>query len=206
MKNKEIRNIINAELRVTRSDDGPVKISGYAAVFNTLSDDLGAFREKIKKGAFANALKNSDVRALFNHDSNIVLGRQSAGTLTLKEDDHGLFMEVMPPDTQAARDLMISIERGDITGQSFGFSVKEDSWDKPSNDGPEIRTIIEIDELYDVSPVVFPAYPDTTVALRSLEDFKNISATADDMGATALEDDMQEVEETLIRLKTGGIF
>lgn len=148
------------------------RITGYAAVFNRLSENLGGFVEKIAPGAFKKAIKKSDARALFNHDSNIVLGRQSAGTLILKEDDVGLHMTIDPPDTQFARDLVVSIERGDIQEQSFGFTVKADSWEDMDKD-IAVRTLEEIDQLYDVSPVTYPAYPDTTVAVRSLEDSKN---------------------------------
>jgi len=157
------------ELRVKRDDDGKVKIVGYAAVFDKLSEDLGGFREKIQKGAFKDALKKSDARALWNHDNNYVLGRESSGTLKLKEDDKGLYMEVDPPDTQFAKDLMVSIERGDVNQQSFGFYIKSDKWEGLDSKNETIRTILEVDEIVDVSPVTFPAYPDTKVALRSLD-------------------------------------
>jgi HK97 family phage prohead protease len=152
------------ELRAIKSDDG-IKFEGYAAVFNKLSEDLHGFREKIKPGAFKIALKNSDTRALFNHDSNFVLGRKSAGTLKLKEDKKGLYTEIDPPDTQWARDLAQSIERGDINQMSFGFMLEEDKWEETKNG--IIRTLVKVKELADISPVTFPAYPDTTVALRS---------------------------------------
>lgn len=174
METRERRYLQVKELRVQRDADKP-KIVGYAAVFNRLSENLGGFREKIKPGAFKNALKKSDARALFNHDSNYVLGRQGAGTLTLKEDDKGLWMEIDPPDTQFARDLMVSIERGDINQQSFGFTVASDSWED-LNKQESLRTLNEIDELFDVSPVTFPAYPDTSVALRSMEAAKATGA------------------------------
>lgn len=160
-------------LRVIRKDDGSLpKIEGYAAVFNSDSEDMG-FIERIAPGAFKKALKTSDARALFNHDSNIILGRTTAGTLELKEDKTGLFMSVTPPDTQLVRDMVLSpIERGDITQQSFGFTVDKDEWEHKDNE-PSIRTIIETRELFDVSPVTYPAYTDTTVALRSLDKIKN---------------------------------
>ena len=169
-REKEVRCIPVEELRVQRDDDNKPMIVGYAAVFNKLSDDLGGFREKIKRGAFKDALTRSDARALFNHRPDFVLGRESAGTLRLKEDNKGLWMEVDPPDTQFARDLMVSIERGDINQQSFGFYIKSDKWDGLDSKDETIRTILEIDELVDVSPVTFPAYPDTKVALRSLDE------------------------------------
>ena len=164
---KEIRTV-NIEYRVDR-EEKPI-ISGYAAVFNQESEDLGGFTEFIERGAFKEALKTSDTRALFNHDSNYVLGRESAGTLTLKEDQEGLHMEITPPDTQFARDLMVSIERGDINQQSFGFTVETDEWTE--KDKKVTRTIKKIARLYDVSPVTYPAYPDTTVAVRSLDKYK----------------------------------
>lgn len=163
------RRVLNVEeLRVKRSDDAAPRIEGYAAVFNKLSEDLGGFREKIEPGAFKKALKKSDARALFNHRSDYVLGRQTAKTLTLKEDDKGLFMSVLPPDTQFARDLLVSIDRGDITQQSFGFYLSSDKWENIDNKKETIRTLLLIDEIIDVSPVTFPAYPDTDVAVRSL--------------------------------------
>jgi len=156
------------ELRVKRKDDGALpRIEGYAAVFNSDSEDMG-FVERIKPGAFKKALKISDARALFNHDPNYVLGRQSAGTLELKEDKNGLFMSVQPPDTQLIRDLVLTpIERGDINDQSFGFTIAADEWEGLDTDHP-VRTITEVREVFDVSPVTYPAYPDTSVALRSL--------------------------------------
>ena len=144
------------------------KIEGYAAVFNSDSEDMG-FVERIKPGAFKDALKRSDARALFNHDPNFILGRQSNGTLDLKEDKTGLFMSVQPPDTQLIRDMVLTpIERGDITQQSFGFTIEADSWDGLDTESP-VRTIEKVRELFDVSPVTYPAYPDTQVALRSLK-------------------------------------
>ena len=185
---KEIRTLTAAGLTVERrkNDDGAEKpiIRGYAAVFNKDSENLGGFVERIKPGAFKRALKKSDTRALVDHKSHLILGRKSAGTLRLVEDATGLLMEIDPPDTQYARDLMVSIDRGDVREQSFGFTVKSDTWadiDKPMAK----RTINEVDELFDVSPVTFPAYPDTSVALRSLDQIKKDAATrATDKEAT----------------------
>ena len=143
------------------------KITGYAAVFNKYSVDMG-FREKIAPGAFRSALKISDARALYNHNPDYVLGRQSAGTLTLREDDKGLWMEVSPPNTSYARDLVENIRLKNIKEQSFGFTVKSDSWEDIESNTPT-RTLLEIGEVFDASVVTYPAYQDTTVALRSLE-------------------------------------
>jgi len=153
------------DIEVTREmgDKGEtVKIRGHAAVFNKLSEDLGGFREKIDPGAFAKTIKSADVRALFNHESNYVLGRTKAGTLALEEDERGLYIEIDPPDTQWARDLQVSIRRKDIDQMSFGFLVRKEAWDKENS----VRTLIEVD-LIDVSPVTFPAYPQTDVKVRS---------------------------------------
>ena len=177
IEQKETRFFQIQDLQVeSRSDGLGPKIVGYAAVFNKLSDDLGGFREKIKPGAFRKALKNSDARGLLNHNPDYVLGRQSNGTLMLKEDAKGLKMEIDPPDTQIIRDLVIApLKRGDIREQSFGFIVEKDEWDNlegEKKDKPIVRTIIETKELFDVSIVTFPAYPDTSVALRSMEKAK----------------------------------
>jgi uncharacterized protein len=160
------------ELRSIASADGtPKKIVGYAAVFGRPSEDMG-FIETIRQGAFKKALLQSDARALFNHDTDTLpLGRQSAGTLVLKEDDTGLYFEIIPPDTQGARDLMTCIDRGDIKEASYGFTVAVDQWDY-SNKDMVTREIIEIEEIYDVSPVVFAAFNDTTVALRKMEEYR----------------------------------
>jgi len=168
---KEIRTL-QAEFRVVREGNNKT-ISGYAAKFNRDSENMG-FIERIAPGAFKSALKNSDVRALWNHDANIILGRTKSGTLKLKEDKTGLYMEVEPPDTQLVRDMVMTpIERGDVTQQSFGFTVEKDEWKNLDKDIP-IRTIEKVSQLFDVSPVVYPAYPDTEVALRSLEAAKKV--------------------------------
>ena len=157
----------NVEMRVVRADDGtPTQLEGYAAVFGKESVDFGGWVEIIAPGAFANSLKTSDVRALVNHDSNLLLGR-TPKTLRMSEDDKGLRFTVDLPNTQTARDTAESIDRGDITGCSFAFTTKEDSWRQ--EDDREVRTLVEVDTLFDVGPVVYPAYPDTSVAARSLE-------------------------------------
>lgn len=141
-------------------------IGGYAAVFNSEADIGGHFREVIAPGAFNAALKQ-DVRALIDHDSGRVIGRTTAGTLRLKQDETGLAVEIDLPDTTDGRDLGTLIERGDISGMSFGFIVTKQSWDETVE--PPTRTIEAVD-LREVSVVAFPAYDDTSIALRSLED------------------------------------
>lgn len=161
------RRALTAPIEV-RAADASRTISGYAAVFNSETDIGGYFREKIAPGAFSKAV-SADVRALFDHDSAHVLGRTKAGTLRLREDDHGLAVEIDLPDTSVARDLAASMERGDIDGMSFGFRVTKQQWDEAQD--PPLRTIQEV-ELHEVSVVTFPAYPDTEIALRSLDEVK----------------------------------
>jgi len=156
-----------SELRIKDGgDDKPKTIIGYPAVFNKLSEDLGGFREKISPGAFA-TLETDDVRALVDHDPSKILGRNKSGTLKLEQNTKGLKATIKPPDTQTGRDIMASIARGDIDGMSFGFRTVTDSWE--TVDGEEIRTLEKV-ELFDVSPVTYPAYLDTSVAVRSLDE------------------------------------
>jgi uncharacterized protein len=157
-------------LRVERRETGgPAVIRGHAAVFNQLSEDLGGFREQVAPGAFAEAIKTDDVRALFNHDSNFILGRTVAKTLRLSEDTRGLAIEIDAPDTQTIRDLVLApIERGDVSQMSFAFSPKPGGQDWAKDDeGRTVRTLKAV-RLFDVSPVVYPAYPQTDVAMREL--------------------------------------
>jgi HK97 family phage prohead protease len=168
---KETRAFELSEIRVEKRDDEAAKIIGHAAVFDQLSENLGGFREKIAAGAFSEALKESDVRALFNHNPDFVLGRNRSGTLQLNEDARGLAIEIDPPDTQVARDLIVSMDRGDINQMSFGFTVEEDNWEE-DDDGRVVRTILKVKRLFDVSPVTYPAYPQTDAAVRSLENWK----------------------------------
>lgn len=172
--------ILDLELRAIDGDAEKPMIVGYAAVFNQLSDDLGGFREQIAPGAFTKALGN-DIRALFNHDANIILGRTRSKTLRLSEDQKGLRIEIDPPNTATARSVVEALRRGDISQMSFGFRTIKDKWDNVA--GKVVRTLIDLD-LFDVSPVTFPAYPQTEVALRSLEEFQK-QAAQQNMGALA---------------------
>lgn len=162
------RHTYRAELRVAESAGKP-KITGYAAVFSADSLPIGGqFVERLQAGCFTEALKNSpDVLALFNHSADLVLGRTTAGTLRLSQDSYGLAAEIDPPDTQWARDLMVSMKRGDIHQMSFAFTVAPggDSWSKRS-DGKDLRTITAVDQIFDASVVSRPAYPQTSATAR----------------------------------------
>lgn len=152
------------EMRLADDGESP-KITGHAAVFNKLSENLGGYREKIAPGAFARTIETADIRGLFNHDPNFVLGRTQSETLRLKEDRKGLAIEIDPPDTQWARDLMISIKCGDISQMSFAFATVRDSWEHQKS--KESIRILEDVDLFDVSPVTYPAYVQTDVKVRS---------------------------------------
>ena len=157
----------------TRSEGGgQPKIFGHAAIFDSLSENLGGFRELIKPGAFTKAVQQDDIRALFNHNADHILGRNKSGTLALSEDGRGLAIEITPPDTTIGRDVLKSIERGDISQMSFGFTVRAggEQWTEDEN-GDTIRILSDL-KLFDVSPVTFPAYPQTDVAVRSLTDYR----------------------------------
>ena len=160
------------EVRAEMDDDGhPARIVGHGAVFNRQSEIImGMFKEEIAPGAF-DAVLGDDVRALFNHDPNFVLGRTASGTLELSVDAEGLRYDINPPDTQSVRDLVLApLARGDITGSSFAFRVAPDGdeW-REEDDGMIVRTITRFSRLLDVSPVTYPAYPDAGAAARSLE-------------------------------------
>lgn len=172
------------EMRVKDSTVGnkTPTMEGYAANFNSISEDLGGFREMLANGCFAEALKTSDVRALFNHNADKILGRNTAGTLRLFEDEHGLKFEINPDmEISYVKDLTRSMSRGDITNCSFGFSISEggDVWRKEP-DGMWLRTIVKVDRLYDVSPVTYPAYVSTSCAVRSMLQKQNELETSKD--------------------------
>lgn len=189
------------ELRV---DKAGKRIEGYAAVFNKLSVDLGGFREQIQPGAFAETIEKDDVRALFNHDPNFVLGRNVAGTLELAEDNSGLHMRITPPDAEWARGVVASIKRGDITGASFGFRTLDDKWDFDQAE-QLVRTLIRA-KLFDVGPVTFPAYPDTEVGARALGlDPYGGAALAEALRALHAGSALTEQQTDLVRRYAAGL-
>jgi hypothetical protein len=171
---REVRTVHVPEFRVARGEDGEAaRLIGHAAVFNQVASG-GWFREKIAPGAFADSLQTDDVRALFNHNPDYVLGRNKSGTLKLAEDETGLVSEITPPDTQQARDLLVSIERGDITQMSFAFQTITETWEKGDGGEADLRTLVKV-KLYDVSPVTYPFYDGTDVAVRSHDQWRSAS-------------------------------
>ncbi len=161
---------VGCELRAEDAGGGKKVLRGYSAVYDQESDLLGGwFVEVIRPGAFDEVLRSKpDVRCLFNHDANQVLGRTASGTLTLRGDSRGLFMECQVPSTRLAEDVYGLVTRGDINQQSFAFIVGEDRWTfSHDREKPTFREILTVAELFDVGPVTFPAYGSTDVSARS---------------------------------------
>ncbi len=166
MKDKiERRTYPVTEIRV---DEDARTLSGYAAVFEKLSVELWGFREKIRKGAFAKSIKNDTVKALWNHSSSEPLGTTKNETLNLEERDKGLWFKLELDDTTWGENAYKAIKRGDVDAMSFGFRTLKDEWDKEDEKNP-IRTLVEV-KLLEVSPVSFPAYPQTAVQARAWVD------------------------------------
>lgn len=145
------------------------RLEGYAAVFNAEAA-LPGFTEVIRAGAFAKSLTaQNNIRALYHHRDAELLASTRSGTLTLKEDHHGLAFSLSIPDTSYGRDLAVLVERGDVAGCSFGFRVADggDRWEE-RNGGEWLRELLNV-ELREITVTGDPAYADTTVALRSLD-------------------------------------
>lgn len=160
------------------------KVEGYASVFNSRSKDLGGFTEIIDPSAFEGVIERSDVLALLNHDQDrgvLARSRKGVGSLMLTIDERGLHYSFDAPHTALGNELIEGLKRGDISTSSFAFTVSGEKWTK-EEDGSYLRTITQIDKLFDVSPVYNEAYEDTTVALRSLD-------------AVRAEEEKEEVED-----------
>lgn len=166
---REVRVLASVKMESRADEAGkPVVLAGYAAVFDQETDIGGYFRERIAKGAFAEAIGRDDIHALYNHDYQHVLGRAKAGTLRLAEDDHGLKVEITLPDTQTARDLTENVRAGNVDQMSFAFTMSGglQEWDETGE--TPLRTIKRVGELWEVSIVPRGAYPTTEIGLRSL--------------------------------------
>ncbi len=149
--------------------DGKRTIGGYAAVFEVMSENLGwayEVREKIRAGAFQRTLAEDQQMAFWNHNVDAPIGSTKNGSLRLKEDDHGLAFSLDLPDTTMGRDVYTNIRSGIVDSMSFGFQVEKEEVDMGEKDSdPVIRTLLSV-RLFEVSPVVFPAYPQTEVEAR----------------------------------------
>jgi len=187
MNNRTIKNnnmekrIFNIETRVDTNEEGKDVVVGYASVYDSRSNNLGGFYEYIERGAFTDELiQKSDVRALINHDASKIMARSKNGfgTLNLRADEKGLRYEFeIDPELSYAKDLAISLKRGDISQSSFAFTIAPngDEWSTDA-DGNNIRTIKKFDQIFDISSVTFPAYSqaesDLVVAKRGLKEYQ----------------------------------
>ena len=175
------------------------KVEGYASVFNSRSKDLGGFTEIIDPAAFNGVIERSDVLALLNHDQDrgvLARSRKGVGSLTLTVDERGLHYSFDAPNTALGNELVEGLKRGDISTSSFAFTVAGERWDK-DEDGRYVRTITQIDKLYDVSPVYNEAYEDTSVALRSLEQVRAEEPKEEEVEEPK-DDENNEVEEPVV--------
>ena len=183
---------------------------GYAAVFDSwtqIGDSQFGFQECIRKGCFRNATTaGADVRCLFNHDANRVMGRTTSRTLRLREDQTGLYFECdAPEDSPGAKDVLSAVRRGDVSGCSFSFSDPVDSW----KDGTH-RELLAVN-LLDVGPVTFPAYNDTSVSARASQNYKRTgtytftrSSESDIYVPQALEDERRWLKARLLAATIEG--
>jgi len=170
---REVRTMVT-ELHLEKRADGEGgsrTISGYAAVFDSWSERLYSFKERIDRMAFDDS-DMSDCILCFNHDENEIMARTSSGTLKLTVDNKGLKFEAELPNTTRGNDLLELVRRGDINACSFAFVIEEDSWNYTDDNELDERTILKVKKVYDVCPVVHPAYKDTSCDVRSLEERK----------------------------------
>jgi HK97 family phage prohead protease len=185
VKMKIDRRSTAAPVELRENQDGAPTIRGYAAKFYRSSDPGTEYelwkgaRERIMPGAFDKAIQGDDVRGLFNHDPNMLLGRSKAGTLKLEVDEVGLRYEIQPADTSVYKDVVEYLRRGDVDGSSFQFSVPQGGEEWRMEGGSEIRELREV-KLYDVGPVTFPAYKSATSGVRSMEDCDEAKERRDD--------------------------
>jgi uncharacterized protein len=180
----------------TREENGERIIEGYAALYNT-ETNIGPFKESIARGAFDNVLDN-DVRALINHDPSLVLGRTSSGTLELTSDEVGLKYRVKLGNQQYATDLYESIQRGDISQSSFAFTIKNQTWSEDRSS----RSVDEVAQLLDVSPVTYPAYKEATVVARDEEEPTKEVRTAEVKPSAKIKSKSKNKKMNLNELKT----
>ncbi len=168
--NKELRYLVVENLETRATDTGAKIIKGYAVKWNTRSSALiyGEFYEQVAKGAFSKSIAESNIVALWNHDTNLVLGATRSGTMKLLEDDIGLAFEITLPNNTWGNDAYESISRGDVSGVSFGFWCRKDSVEYLRDEDVYIRTLLDVN-IFEISPTAFPAYDTSEVSKRSLE-------------------------------------
>ena len=200
-KEKEIRGI---SYRAT-VDEESRHVEGYALLFNTDSRPMwgGDLIERIAPTALDGVLERSDVLCLMNHDESrgvLARYRMGEGSLALTVDEKGLRYSFDAPNTALGDELIEALKRGDIAESSFAFTVEKDNWER-KEDGTYVRTIVQIGQLYDVSPVYYPAYEDTSVALRSMEQRESARKEAEKAKAELEKRKQEELNEYFNNLK-----
>lgn len=193
------RRITLSSFEIRKDDDDAPTIHGYASVFDSLSEDLGGFREIVEQGAFSDTLKaNPDVRATIDHQGGLmVLGRTRNKTLTLREDNTGLRVVIRPPDTAAGRDVLTLVRNGYLDQMSFAFRAMSEKWETMP-DGVPLRRLRAADlDGGDVSIVTRPAYPATSAEVRAMVD--QLAAGLQAEPAVADEDEGAEVRAARLR-------
>lgn len=166
MSTVEKRNLTTNSVEIREDENGMKTLAGYAVKWEMKSVTMGwrRFKEQFKRGAFTESLTNDDQLALWSHDTSKVLGRTKNGTLRLFEDEIGLRFELDLLDTTLGEDAYKTIKRGDVDGVSFGFQMLKQEWDEADPDNV-VRSILTA-KLVEISPVAFPAYPDSQVSAR----------------------------------------
>lgn len=176
---KEVR-FVNMPVELRKNEEGETtrSVQGYAAKYNSQSEVLrdwwgDEFVEEIAEGAFDDSLRDNVIKALWNHNSDFVLGSTKSSTLRLNSDSTGLHFDLDLPNNNWGNDAYESVNRGDVDGVSFGFRVIEDKWGKTEVNGQEMlkRTLLKVN-LFEISPTPFPAYGASEVDSRSLKEFK----------------------------------
>lgn len=188
---QEIRTFAVGELEVREEGDSPPVIIGYAAVFNQRSRDIGGFVEEIAPGAFRRTLQaNPDTRATVQHGPGLMtIGRTRNGTLHMEEDENGLRVRIVPPNTQVGRDALTLVRRRDIDQMSFQFRVPKggDQWSRAA-DGKPLRRLLDVDlDGGDVSIVTGPAYLQTSAEVRAIASQMTMTAADDAEGGQSAE-------------------
>lgn len=172
MSTVEKRNLTTNSVEIREDENGMKTLAGYAVKWEMKSVTMGwrRFKEQFKRGAFTESLINDDQLALWSHDTSKVLGRTKNGTLRLFEDEIGLRFELDLLDTTLGEDAYKTIKRGDVDGVSFGFQMLKQEWDEADPDNV-VRSILTA-KLVEISPVAFPAYPDSQVSARSSDPYE----------------------------------
>ncbi|WP_141434390.1 HK97 family phage prohead protease [Bacillus sp. 03113] len=202
MDKTETRGIVTEQMEIRETDGGNRTISGYAVKWEMKSVTMGywkRFKEQFKRGAFSDSLTSDDQLALWSHDTSQVLGRTKNGTLRLIEDEIGLRFELDLPNTTLGNDAYETIKRGDVDGVSFGFQMQKQEWDEADPDNI-VRSITQA-KLVEISPVAFPAYPDSQVSARSHDPYKLFVDEREQKDKLSLLTEQRERELQLLKLK-----